>query len=310
MPRFAAIDLGSNTFRLLIAAPCGPGHFKILHSENRTVRLGEGFSQAKWIGAEASARALSALKAFQDALTEHNIKHLLACGTSALREAKNQGHFLQEVKEKTGLEVRILSGKEEARYTLKGVRCIFPEQKQRLPIFVLDIGGGSSELIVDIHAKDPPLLMSTSLGTLILSERYLCSDPPMDSELLALRSAIDQELYSIADPIPKPCLFAGTAGTVTSLAAIDLKMRIYNPEKINGHRMPLKRIREMLYSLSKMTHSERCALPGLEKGRAGLLVAGTMILVQAMERFKVNLLHVSDYGLREGLLLELMQSAL
>ncbi len=299
--------MGTNTFRLLIAEMAeikGRVCLKPLYSENRIVRLGEGFSEKKIIRPAAIARALNALQAFRNVTEQEAITSVIVTGTSAIREAENQEAFLSLIKEKCGLKIEILSGQEEARLTLTGVKLVFPEaEKENDSTVVIDIGGGSTELIRSKRGQNP-FLLSLGLGAVTLSEKYLHGDPPTSVEIKQLKAEIDLTLSNIAHHFPKDCRFAGTAGTVTTLAAIDQLMTHYDPDKINHYQMTQAQIAGILETLCALPKEKRKNLPGLEKGREDIIIAGTLVLLNVMERFSYDLLHVSDYGLREGVLMD------
>ncbi len=304
MAILGAIDLGTNTFRLLIAEIKTASTFKTLYSENRITRLGEGFVDEKRIRPAALQRGLTALRAFRNTLDTMQIKAVSVVGTSALREASNRNVFLEEVKRHCGFDVLILSGEDEARASLLGVSLLFKDQKPAM--LVCDIGGGSTEFIGrdGIH---PDFIYSTHLGAIALYEHYLRSDPPKPDEMRALKSAIFTELEKLSPPFPWPKRLVGTAGTVTTLAAIDLEMRQYKPEQINGHVLTASRITQIVDKLSGIPAKARAKIAGLEKGREDIILSGSLILKGIMDRFGYDRLRVSDYGLREGILIDLFQ---
>lgn len=323
MARYASIDIGTNTFRLLIAEvgvlpPLAPlvqvlepfsrvvaeKSFKTLYSENQPVRLGEGFSKKKYLSPAAIERALTALKRFQGVIEKAKVDGVVVTGTSAVREAENSALFLAMVKEKTGLKIEVLSGEEEARYMLSGIHLIFPQgMEDDETMVVVDIGGGSTEFI-GTRGGMPTFLFSTPLGAVTLTEKYLQSDRPTPQEVLALKKSVEGVLHEIAHHFPLRCRFIGTAGTITTLAAIEQKMTDYDPDKINGYKMTKRSIENILNRLSQTPLKKRSVLPGIEKGRGDILIAGILILLCVMDRFKYEVLYVSDYGLREGSLFE------
>lgn len=308
MPHFATIDMGTNTFRLLIAEIKSVAKnrlsLKTIYSENRIVHLGEGFSERKWIRPDAIDRALSTLCVFRKLIDEKHVSALIVTGTSAMRDAENREAFLAEIKEKCGFEVEVLSGKEEARLTLLGVSLVFPESKENNEsTVVIDIGGGSTELIRSKNGQSD-FLVSLNLGAVALSESHLHSDPPTSDEINRLKASIDSSLSQVARHFTGYSRFAGTAGTVTTLAAIDQVMTQYDPNKINRYQLSRTRIAQTLEHLSALPKEKRQNIPGLEKGREDIIIAGTLILLKVMEDFGFDRLHVSDYGLREGVLID------
>ncbi len=298
----AVIDLGTNTFRLLIAEISTDGdpsvpRLKPIYSENRIVRLGEGFGNEKRLVPAAIDRALSALTAFNGVLQNYAVQHLSAVGTSALRDASNQEIFLKAVKERLGWDVRVISGEEEARMTFLGANLIL--QHREGPMVLVDIGGGSTELIV-AEGETPRVMISLPLGVVRLTEQYLRSDPPTPNECRALQTEITKILRDAFAKWPQKAFFAGTAGTLTTLAAIDQEMACYDLDKINRYPLSKKAIERILTKLLSLPLSARCGIPGLEKGREDLIIAGIFILLALMEQGNYDPVIVSDYGLREG----------
>ncbi len=305
MARFAVIDVGTNTFRLLIAnVEHGPS-IKTIHSEQAIPRLGEGLSKDGLLLPAAVERAISVLSHFKDVLQKYTIDALAVVGTAAVREAKNREAFLSEVKCRTGFKLRVISGEEEARYIFLGVNLIL--RNKNGPMLVIDIGGGSTEFIV-AEGESPVSLYSTGLGVVRLTEKYLKSPIPSKEEVTALQREIDQEIGGIGHAFPIKCRFAGTAGTVTTLAAINQKLTLYDPEKINRYLLSLISVRRIFREISSTSLQQRKEIPGLEQGREDIIVPGCLIVLTIMERFGYDFLGVSDYGLREGVLVDLFKN--
>ncbi len=302
MARFASIDLGTNTFRMLIVEPQAGSLFHVVYTENRMTRLGEGFSERKDITAAALKRSIASLRHFRNLCDEMQVDHVLVFGTSALRQAENRSAFLKEVKQETGFEVEVLSGEEEAYYTLMGVNLIFEDQQKiNDPMVLIDIGGGSTEFIVS-RQNQPEFLLSTDLGAVTLTERFLHTDPPLPEALAELTHEVKKKLLSLSMPLPQEGLFVGTAGTVTSLAAMAMGLSRYDPQKINRFVLEKNIIENQFEIMIQNPLSEWENLPGLEKGRADILIAGILILRSIMDTFGYDKIIVSDYGLREGVL--------
>lgn len=308
MARFASIDIGSNTFRLLIAEVDKSATLKKIHSENRITRIGEGYGDKKVICPAAIARAVSALISFRDRIEKEAAKKeidaLIVIGTSAVREAKNRKRFLETVKQQCGFEIKVLSGEKEARCILLGVSLLYKDRSE--PSLVIDIGGGSSEFI-GTNGVDPPFFLSTSLGVVALTERHLQSDPPSLNEIKALTASIDSKLAKIGQNFPRDCRFVGCGGTATSLAAIDQRMLRYDSDKINHHRLSYSTVERILRDLTEKPLRALRKIPGIEPGREDLIVAGGLILKSVMKRFGYSCIYISDYGLREGALIDLYQ---
>lgn len=303
MAVLASIDMGTNTFRLLVAE-VDRSLFKEICSVKQITRLGEDFSGDKRLKPAAIERAVAALSHFRSVLNEHCVDDLAVVGTSAIREAKNQKEFIEEVKRRTGFELEVISGEEEALCTFLGANFIIKNQSD--PMLVMDIGGGSTEFI-GAEGETPTFVMSTEMGVVHLTEKYLRSDPPTPEELRQLRSAIAQVIRPIVYDFPSQCRFVGTAGSVTSLAAIDQRLAEYDPDKINGYPLSRAAVERIFKELASMTLEQRRRVPGLEKGREDIILSGTLILLTVMELLGYDPVYVSDYGMREGILLDRYQ---
>lgn len=304
MAILAVLDLGTNTFRLLIAKMEGPSSIETLYSENRAVRLGEGFAEAKVIRPPAVERAMAALSYFRGIIKRYPVDNVSVVGTSAIRQAENREMFLDRVKDQTGFEVEVLSGEEEAMHTFLGVNLAI--QNQTEPMLVIDIGGGSTEFI-GAEGATPTFLLSTELGVVHLTETYLRADLPTPEEIKALRLAIAKVIRQIGYHFPSGGLFAGTAGTVTTLAAIDQRLERYEPAKINRYPLPIGSVERIFKALCSKSLEERRKIPGLEKGREDIIISGALILLTVMELYGYKEVYVSDYGLREGILVDRCQ---
>lgn len=305
MTVLAAIDMGTNTFRLLIAEMGNQTSLKEIYSENKIVRLGEGFAKEKAFLPSAIERALAALTHFKEILQKYSLDDLAVVGTSAVREADNQTEFLREVRRRTGFDVKVITGEEEALLTFLGVNLVMQNRSDTL--LVIDIGGGSAEFIC-ADGGTPTSLLSANLGVVHLTEKCLHSDPPTSEELKALRLAIDKVIKPIGYHFPAKARLVGTGGTVTTLAAIDQRLSVYDPEKINRYPLPRASVERLFKELSSMPLEQRRRIPTLEKGREDIVISGASILLAVMDLFGYDPIYVSDYGLREGVLVDLYRS--
>ena len=303
--KLAGIDIGTNTLRLLIAEFSGDGIYRKVDSGRYITRLGEGLSGTGRLKDEAMERALRVLKGFADKCSENDVDGIYAVATSAVREAVNGRDFIQEVKNKTGIDVNIISGDEEARITMLGV---YPGLEITCKdVLMMDIGGGSTEFML-VSKGEIIFTVSTDIGVVRFTEQYIKSDPPVEQELELLGRVIEDRLKKVASrkgDIASGVEFIGTAGTVTTLAAIDQMMRIYDSEKINGYRIKRDGVMKILKMIRSMTNKERKELPGVEEGREDIILAGAMVVYKVMELFGFDEMTVSDAGLREGLVTDL-----
>ncbi|MGQ9694611.1 MAG: Ppx/GppA phosphatase family protein [Thermodesulfobacteriota bacterium] len=307
--RLAAIDVGSNTVRLLLAGQNKTGQLCPLRRERIITRLGGKYTQDKGLEEKAMERTIEALKTFQNLLGKGKDLHLIAVGTGVMRDAPNREEFRNKVYRETGIELRILTGEEEAKFMLKGILWGWKEEKEKECLFV-DIGGWSTE-IVWVQNNLPIYTQSVDLGAVALGEKFLSSDPPAKREEILLNKYIKDILRSVRAEFinhglaPNASLSAliGTAGTITTLAAIDQKLTNYDPQKINKHSLRLEKIKKIYEDLVSLPPQERLKIPGLEKGREDLIIAGMAILINLMEIFYLPRLIVIDSGLLEGILL-------
>jgi exopolyphosphatase/guanosine-5'-triphosphate,3'-diphosphate pyrophosphatase len=308
----ASIDIGTNTLRLLIAdlqshpSRTGWPAWVILHEDRRITRLGEAIHSTGRLKTQAMARTLSALRAFKSAVDRHAVEAVVCVGTSAVRETANGLAFVGEIRRKIGLEVEVIEGQEEARRTLLGIEWGLGETPDTL--LAVDIGGGSTELIAKVHGQ-PTRILTTSLGVVKLAEQYLRSDPLSPEDQQRLISAIETPLKAVWEELGmlKDPVVVGTAGTVTTLAAMQLGLIEYDPERVQNFRMTREQVEAWFRRLSGLPLAERCTLPGLERGREDLIVAGAAILMVVLRRARVKEWVVSDAGLREGLLVDWWQ---
>ncbi|MBI4949530.1 MAG: exopolyphosphatase [Deltaproteobacteria bacterium] len=310
--RYASIDIGTNTLRLLIAEPGADKGLRPILYKRAITRLGGGYSEDGGISDEAARRAIKALEDFKKEIDSSGVARVLAFATSVVRRAKNSAAFKSEVLEKTGLEITVITGAEEARLSLQGVLSVIKDESpERL---VIDIGGGSTEFI--FTDKDGAALeWSMEMGVVHLTERHLKSDPPVAMEISALeneigsvigelrkrasRAGIDLERYSGKGG----AIFVGTAGTITTLAALDQDLAVYDKSRINNYVLKKANVERMYRGLLSMSIKERERVLSLEKGREDLIIPGSAITLLTMEAFGFSSITVVDAGLLEGIIL-------
>ena len=302
--RLAGVDIGTLTCRLLIADLSPDGRLIEVRSDRRILRLGEGVDQTKQLSGAAMDRVVQCLKEWREMIDASSVEAAAVVATSAVRDAANRDAFLDRVKHEAGFEVELLSGEEEARRTLLGIRSGLPHGVTDL--LALDIGGGSTEFILDRPGQSP-VVRSIDIGVVRLCERLLHHDPPTDEEIRQAREWIARETEAAVAGMDnyQTATFVGTAGTITSLAAMAQKLPAYEPARIHNYTLQLDSIQELEQTLLSRKKADRVGLPGLEKGREEVIAAGAIIIRTVMETLGVSSVLVSDLGLREGVLIEL-----
>ncbi|MEW5804364.1 MAG: hypothetical protein AB1847_19895 [bacterium] len=297
----AAIDLGTNAIRLIVAEELSDRKIRILHRNRLVVRLGEGFAGGKRIQPESLQRAVKAVKEFSSEAARFGAQKVILVGTSVWREAENRESARQSLHRETGLLVQIISGEAEAKLTSYGVTQTLGLSPKNLAI--ADIGGGSSECIFfPVHGK--PSFSSIPLGAVWLTEKYLLHDPPTACEWEQMTEFCRS---TIEESIPPVCTdsqthFVGTGGTATTLATIEQGQRSYDPDRINNSVIPLASLEELADHLRSMPVRARGKIRGLEKGREDIILAGAAIMVTLMKTLRVARLRLSDAGLPEGII--------
>jgi exopolyphosphatase/guanosine-5'-triphosphate,3'-diphosphate pyrophosphatase len=308
--RVAAIDIGTNSTHLLIAAIDPALHsFRVLLAEKATTRLGERDPESGAITAAALERAFETLRRFRDLADSHGVEQIVTGATSAAREAPNGREFLQTLQERLGLTVDLISGPEEARLIYLGVLSAMPLGDTAHTI--LDIGGGSTELIL-ADGRDGRAFTSTRIGAVRLQREFCHQDPlpPQARSFLEayIRGALDPavaEVRRCLQPGETPALVA-TSGTALTLAALAAAEDPRPPLKLQGYRIRRERLDALVARLQTMTLEQRRALPAINDRRAEIIVPGALILQTAMAMLRAPELVVCDRALREGLIVDWM----
>ena len=294
----AAIDLGTNTARLLIV-DCLPSGITPVLVEREIVRLGGGFTDKSGLSAEACQRGLLCMLRFSNIIASNKVTRVKACATSAVRDAVNGLEFVEKIYSETGIRLKIIDGETEARLTLEGVKSALDSCHDSLVL--LDVGGGSTEFTVSFLGN-PVFIKSMPIGVVRLTEGFN-SVMDMVERVNSVLDDLELELMSAGIHFDKDSAFVGTAGTATTIAAIKLKMVDYNYRMVNNFSVSRVDIEEIFRDLLEMSTTERLRVKGLEKGREDLIIAGLVIITSVMDRFKFDHLKVSDFGLLEGLAL-------
>ncbi len=296
----AVIDFGTNTARLLIGYKDASGAITPVLIKRWITRLGGGFSREHGISREAVVRSIAALRDFAEEMKRHDISKVRAIATSAVRDAANGAEFCEGIHRETGIRLEVIDSREEGLLTLRGVMAGIDNAQE--DVLVFDVGGGSTEYTLT-QGREPVFTDSLPLGVVRLTEGKSCPSA-MEDKICRELDGLKTELASagLLESIGSVTL-VGTAGTATTLAAISLKMTDYDYRLVNNHTLSHDEVRDILLMLLPMTPAERLQVPGLEKGREDLIIAGILITMKTMEMFGFQRLKVSDFGLLEGLLL-------
>ena len=294
----AAIDLGTNTARLLIAERLPGGIVPVL-VEREIVRLGGGFNEEFGLSTEAQLRALACLARFSETVRGFGVNKVRASATSAVRDAVNGRMFVEKVFQETGIHLVVIDGEEEARLTLTGVLSALDSEPKTL--VVLDIGGGSSEFTVSSGGM-PAFIKSMPIGVVRLTEGFDTADK-MYERVNSVLNHLGDDLATAGIAFSEEAELVGTAGTATTLAAIKLEMVEYDYRAVNNFTINRVDIGVIFERLSLLSPPDRLSIKGLEKGREDLIIAGLIIITSVMDKFGFTRLKVSDFGLLEGLAL-------
>ncbi|MEK6276522.1 MAG: Ppx/GppA phosphatase family protein [Actinomycetota bacterium] len=295
--RAAVIDIGTNSTRLLVADVSGRSVAEI-ERHNRVTRLGRGVDLSGQLATEAIEAVCEVVGEYVGIYRELDAETVTAIATSAVRDASNGDAFIAELRERFALNARVLGGGEEARLTYLGATA---ESPPSVPTLVIDIGGGSTELIAG-SGDEVTFHTSIQAGVVRHTERHISSDPPTASELEELASDVWGLLNDALSSHPEAHAELGiaVAGTPTSLAAIDQQLDPYDPERVHGYRLSLESIQRMLSRLASMPLAERLQVPGLHPDRAPTIVAGVVILIEAMRCFALDEIEVSEHDILYG----------
>lgn len=304
-PRIAAIDIGTNSIRCLIAETSKDGKFKILDDEKATVRLGEKLAMTGVISDEASNRAIETIRRFRKLVTGFNVEAVEAVATSAVRTATNGKELIATLSEELGHEIRIISGEEEAELTAASALSNFDMNGKRYAM--VDIGGGSVE-IVTASGNHVEEFYSLELGAVVMTDRFLKSDPITPDELGKLQRHIRGSLKrTFTGKRVQVDSLIGSGGTVTALGCMAMQMRKDNYVSIHGYEVLRSEVVHLLAMLLRKDLKGRRTIPGLNQDRADIIVAGVVVIDELMSFFDANRTLVNERGIREGLLIRAMK---
>jgi exopolyphosphatase/guanosine-5'-triphosphate,3'-diphosphate pyrophosphatase len=293
--RVAVIDVGTNSARLLVADVAG-GRVSPVERRSTVTRLGRGVDLSGRLSAEAIEDACEAIGEYVAAVRELGAEAVEAIATSAVRDAENGSAFVAELRERFALSARVLDGEEEARLTYLGATSERPPSE---PTLVIDIGGGSTELVVGTGAEIS-FHASLQAGVVRHSERHVASDPPTALELESLAGDVRGLIEAAAGEEAEASAGIAVAGTPTSLAAIEMELEPYDPARVHGHVLSLPTTQRMLSRLASAPLSQRVEIAGMHRDRAPTIVAGVVILVEAMRAFGLERIEVSEHDILYG----------
>ncbi|MGH3133580.1 MAG: hypothetical protein ACRDNY_07550 [Gaiellaceae bacterium] len=291
MTRVAAVDLGTNSTRLLVADVDGERLDEVVRLLTIT-RLGEGVDRRRRLLPVPITRVRNCLTEYRRELEALGATQTLAIGTSAVRDAENGEAFLGEIEWSYGFATRLLDGGEEAAMMLRGVTAGRTLAEDTL---IVDIGGGSTELVLASNGGVPAMFASVDVGCVRVTERFLVSDPPSQPELAAAAAYVRSLL-----PSNGAARAIGVAGTVTTLATLDLGLAEYDPLRTHGHEISREAVERELGRLAALTLAERLRVPGIEPGRAPVIVAGVVVLREIMDAYGLAGIEVSERDILHG----------
>lgn len=305
--RLASIDIGTNTILMLIADIQRDGSLNVVRDEHFIGRLGKGVDEHGIILKETFHRVLDILSQLKNIADYHGIKRISVCGTSALRDAKNRQEFIDFMKEKLSLEIHVLSGKEEAELTYLGAVSEYLPGTDSGNYAVLDIGGGSTEIVIGSGVRVTSS-NSIDIGSVRLTERILKNNPPNDIALENAAQIVRYQLQNIL-PLSQITNIIGVAGTLTTLAALDLQIPKFDRNLINRHVLTIEAINKIFQELRPLTLEQLRSYPQIHPSRADILLAGIIILREILMKVKLSKIMVSDRGLRYGILIKSAQTS-
>lgn len=302
MSRVAVVDVGTNSVRLLVAEPTRP--LRVVERQMRITRLGAGVDATGHLDDLALDRTLRCLDDYAGRWRELGADRVRITATSAVRDAADRERFFSGVRDRTGVEAEVISGDEEGRTAFLGATELVSAEA---PYVVLDIGGGSTELIRG--TREPEAMTSRQLGCVRLRERALPTDPPPAEEVARARELVAVELdavETVVDPASAATL-VGVAGTITTIGALYLDLPAYLPERIHGVRVPADAAHAITERLLAMPAAARAELPAMAPGREDVIHAGALILDEVVARFGFPDVLVSESDILDGLALELLE---
>jgi exopolyphosphatase/guanosine-5'-triphosphate,3'-diphosphate pyrophosphatase len=300
MPRFATIDIGTNSVLLLVADRTPEGRFVPVVERADITRLGRGVDKTRRLSPEGMEATLAVVTAYAQEARALGAEAIAVSATSAARDAQNGAEFLEAARARAGVTVDIISGELEAQLSFSSAHMDFQHEVSG-PLLVLDIGGGSTEFIYGDRAGRVAFRHSFDVGAVRMTERFVHADPLPASE----RAAIEAHLRATFAQLPPPppgAELVGVAGTVTTLYTLQHRIDPYDAARVQGGTLTLPELEALVDTLCRLPLAERRALPGLQPKRADVIPAGALILLEALRALGLTRCRVSDRGLRWGLL--------
>ncbi|MGD9484041.1 Ppx/GppA phosphatase family protein [Streptomyces sp. TRM70308] len=307
MTRVAAVDCGTNSIRLLVAdVDPATGEARQLDRRMRVVRLGQGVDRTGRLAADALERTFTACREYADVIGSLGVERTRFVATSATRDAENRAEFVRGVFDLLGVEPEVVTGDQEAEFSFTGATRSLTGPGFAAPYLVVDIGGGSTELVVGSEGVEAA--RSVDIGCVRMTERHLVrdgvvSDPPTAEQVTAIRRDVDAALALAEQTVPlsRARTLVGLAGSVTTVAGIALELPEYDPARIHHSRVGLDRVRAITARLLASTHAERAAIPVMHPGRVDVIAAGALILQSVMERCGASEVVVSEHDILDGI---------
>lgn len=303
--RVAAIDIGTNTVLLLVAEKDPSGRLVAVEEHSTITRLGEGVDKTRRLLPAAIERTNAAIDRYAEIVSRLGVAKISVVGTSAMRDAEGGENVRRHVLSKLGAEARTISGDEEAKLTFAGALSGIDALSATQPVCVFDIGGGSTEVVQgDAERRHVSFARSYDVGSVRLTERYVQHDPPTNAELDAIR-ADARGVFATVPTIDASSPPIGIAGTMTTLAAVSMKMAVYDGARVHGATLTTSEVERVVFDLARRTLEQRSLVPGLEPKRADVIVAGGLVALAFLEHVGAREVRISDRGVRWGIAEEL-----
>jgi exopolyphosphatase/guanosine-5'-triphosphate,3'-diphosphate pyrophosphatase len=302
MTRFASVDMGTNSTRVLVAEATGGRLDPLLALDRRMTitRLGQGVGKTGRLHPDAVERTLTVLRGYREVMDSLGVTRVRATATSAARDAANRDDLVGPATEILGTAPEVITGHEEGHLTFLGATAGLNEPG---PYLVVDIGGGSTEFVYG--SDQPEGAISIDVGCVRLTEAYLHSDPPAPEELSAAISVVGDHLADVDRALPAAAgakTLIGVAGTVTTVAAVEMGLPAYDPERIHGFRLTREAAEDVFRTLATETAAQRRHNPGLEAERVDVIVGGTVVLVSVLRHYDCDEMLVSEADILDGLI--------